>query len=184
MLTRYGLAHAPGARAPLRVRAGDGHGVVRLLAGCGGHMGGAALGEGRLWRRRRREEAVLGESGSRLGLDRGRLQGERLGVEDGVGLGLDELDALEGLFLVHPGVCGGREAWGLHVHGVRWGHGPEAWSVRGGLSAQLGEVQVGAGLVSHVHGLPEALLGVVPVEDDAVEDDCDGFKNDLDQAAN
>jgi hypothetical protein len=52
------------------------------------------------------------------------------------------------------------------------------------LRPELGEIEVGTGLVSHVHGLPEALLGVVSVEDDGIEDDGDALENDLDQTAN
>jgi hypothetical protein len=39
----------------------------------------------------------------------------------------------------------------------------------------LREVQVGASAVADVHGFAEAAFGVVPVEDDAVDDNCYSF---------
>lgn len=61
--------------------------------------------------------------------------------------------------------------------------GAEAGRVGSGLDAQLGEVQVGAGLVAHVHGLVQLALGPVAVEDDAVEGDADDLDDDFDDDA-
>lgn len=73
-------------------------------------------------------------------------------------------------------------AGGQGVLGVEAG-GLEAGGVGGGLGAELGEIEVGAGAVAHVHGLVEAALGVVAVEDDAVEQDADDVDDDLDDHA-
>lgn len=51
------------------------------------------------------------------------------------------------------------------------------------MRAQLSEIEVGAGAVADVHGFAEALLAVVAVEDNAVEDDGYGFEDNLDDAA-
>jgi hypothetical protein len=51
------------------------------------------------------------------------------------------------------------------------------------LGAQLGEVEVGARFIAVVHCLAELALGVVAVEDDAVDGDGDGLDNDFDDAA-
>lgn len=48
----------------------------------------------------------------------------------------------------------------------------------------MGEVEIGAGAIADVHGLAKALLGVVSVEDDAVEDNGDAFENNFNQATN
>jgi hypothetical protein len=66
---------------------------------------------------------------------------------------------------------------------IGWGERPEAWGVGRGLGTELGEVKIGAGAVTDVHGLAQALLGVITVEDDGVEDDGDEFYNDLNNAA-
>ena len=52
------------------------------------------------------------------------------------------------------------------------------------MGPELSEVEIGASAVSDIHGLPETLLGIVSVEDDAIEEDCDAFKNDFDETAN
>ena len=97
------------------------------------------------------------------------MEGEGFGVEDGVRLGLDELHAGERLLIVNRvRVCGRWETRRFHMHRVRGRHGAEAGSVRCRLGAELGEVEVGTGLISHVHGLPQALLRVISVEDDTV----------------
>ena len=51
------------------------------------------------------------------------------------------------------------------------------------LRAELGEVQVGTGLVADSHGLPELPLRPEAVEDDAVDDDAEDLHDDLDDAA-
>jgi hypothetical protein len=51
------------------------------------------------------------------------------------------------------------------------------------LRAELSEVEIGTSTVTDVHGLPETLLGVVSVEDDAIEDDGDALEDDFDQTA-
>jgi hypothetical protein len=51
------------------------------------------------------------------------------------------------------------------------------------LCAELGKVEIRAGSVSVVHGLGEASLGVVTVEDDAIEDDAEDLDDDLDNDA-
>lgn len=77
----------------------------------------------------------------------------------------------------------GRESGRESVLRERWGLGTEAGGVGSGLGAELGEIEIGAGLVAHVHGLVQLSLGVVPVEDDAVETDADDFHHDLDDDA-
>ena len=77
---------------------------------------------------------------------------------------------------------------GLVVVEVFWeggGHGGllEARGVGRGLGAQLGEVEVGAGAVAHVHGFVQAAFGENAVGDDAVDRDGDDFDNDFDEGA-
>jgi len=67
------------------------------------------------------------------------------------------------------------------VLGIGRRHRTEAGSVGRGLGAQLGEVEVRAGAVTDVHGFAKALLGVVSVEDNTVEDDGDTFEDDFDE---
>jgi hypothetical protein len=66
---------------------------------------------------------------------------------------------------------------------VRRGERAETRSVWRGLTSELGEVEIGACTITDVHGLPQTLLRVVSVENHAVKQDCDAFKNDLNQAA-
>jgi hypothetical protein len=61
--------------------------------------------------------------------------------------------------------------------------GAESRGVRGGLRAQLSEVHVGPGAITEIHGLGKATLGVVAVEDDAVQSDGDDFNDNLDDDA-
>lgn len=68
--------------------------------------------------------------------------------------------------------------------GVGWGEGTKAGSVRCGLGAELGQVKIGTRAVADVHGFAEALLGVISVEDNAVEDDGYAFEDHFNQAAN
>jgi hypothetical protein len=106
------------------------------------------------------------------------------------GLGLHDLADVGVLHLVALARLGGRVR--VHVHGVAGrrapaagarGHGTEAGGVGSGLGAQLGEIEVGAGAVAHLHRLPELALGPEAVEDDAVDDDAEDFDDDFDDAA-
>lgn len=67
--------------------------------------------------------------------------------------------------------------------GERWRHWAEAWSVGCGLRAELGEVEIGAGAVTDIHGLAQALFRVVSVEDDCVENDGDALEHNLNDTA-
>lgn len=87
------------------------------------------------------------------------------------------LDVVKGLELR------GREAGGKGVLRKGGRLGAEAGRVGRRLHAQLGEVEVGPGLVAHVHGLEQLALGPVAVEDDAVERDTDDLDNDFDDHA-
>jgi hypothetical protein len=62
--------------------------------------------------------------------------------------------------------------------------GAEARSVGSRLTAELSEVKIGTGAVSHVHGLEKALLGIVAVEDDAVEENGENLDDNLYDDAN
>lgn len=62
-------------------------------------------------------------------------------------------------------------------------HGAEARSIGCRLRAKLGEVKIGAGLVSDSHRLSELPLGPESVKDDAVDDDAERLNDDLDDAA-
>jgi hypothetical protein len=67
---------------------------------------------------------------------------------------------------------------------VRWGEWAEAGGVGSRLRAELSEVEIGSSAVTDVHGLPETLLRVVPVEYDSVQDDRNTLENDFNEAAN
>lgn len=71
---------------------------------------------------------------------------------------------------------------GVVAQGRRLG-AAEAGRVRGRLGAKLGQVKIGAGAVSQVHRLEETALGVVAVEDEAVESDGYDLDDDLDDDA-
>jgi hypothetical protein len=81
-------------------------------------------------------------------------------------------------------VSGGWEARRFHVGGVGWGERSETWGVRGGLRAQLGEVEIGTGFVTDIHGFAQLTFRVVAVEDNAIDDNGDGFNDYFDDAAN
>lgn len=145
-------------------------------------------------RLRRQRGGCEGVHGRRLGrggvdLDGGCLEGEWLCGGGGAGArGVDEAGAWCGFALFGVGGGGGErggggETRGFHVRAVGGGHGAEARGVGGGLGAELGEVEVGAGFVAVVHCLAELALGVVAVEDDTVDGDCDGLHDDFDDAA-
>jgi len=115
-------------------------------------------------------------------LDRWRLESE--------GLRLSNLTCICVLDLVAlASFCGGVR---VDVHWVAWRwapaagtrrHGAEARSVGRGLRAQLSEIQVGAGAVTHGHGFAELALGPETVEDDAVDGDDENLDYDFDDAA-
>ncbi len=166
-----GLKARAGERAGVGARYGDGR--VLLLTRRGGDVFLDLLGAGG-----GRLEAVL--SGLRCGLldaDRGWLEGERLWL----GGGLMLLRVLRAVVLA---VLRGRVRV-LDAVGEGGGHGRlgEAGGVWCRLAAELGEVEVGAGAVADVHGLAELALAVEAVEDDAVDDDGDGFHDDFDDGA-
>lgn len=155
------------------VRARDRDGGVLLLTRRGGDVFLDLLSTGR-----GELEAFL--SGLRCGLldaDRGCLKSERLGLSEGLML----LRVLRAVVLAV--LC--RRVLILDAGGEGGGHGclGEAGGVWRGLGAQLCEVEIGAGAVADVHGLAELALAVEAVEDDAVDDDCDGFYDDFDDAA-
>lgn len=58
----------------------------------------------------------------------------------------------------------------------------EAWGVGGGLEA-LGEMELGAGLFTAVHGLGESSFGDEAVEDDGVDEDNEDLDDDFDNGA-
>jgi hypothetical protein len=122
-------------------------------------------------------------------LDRRCLEREWLSGGSGAGArGVDEAGSWRHGALAFFGVGGGGgegggEAGGFHVGAVGGGEGAEAGGVGGSLGAELGEVEVGAGFVAVVHCLAELALGVVAVEDYAVDGDGDGFDDDFDDAA-
>lgn len=81
---------------------------------------------------------------------------------------------------------------GVDVGWVAWGRAPaarargeraESRRVGCGLRAELGEVEIGAGLVTHGHGLAELALGPEAVEDDGVDDDAERLYDDFNDAA-
>ena len=171
------------------VGAGDGHGVVRLLAGRGGDV----VVDGRLL-----AVGVRGGDGGGGG-GRGDAHGELGvaglvlavgGVEAGVLLALlGRVDAVVDAVVVRVAV--------RVVQRLGEGHAERALGVseRGGpvlrqpggvgrrLHAQLGQVQVGAGLVARVHGLVQLALGDEAVHEDAVDGDRDDLDGDLDDGA-
>lgn len=81
-------------------------------------------------------------------------------------------------------VGGGREARGKSILREGGRLGAEARCVGGGLAAKLGEVEIGAGLVAHVHRLVKLPLRPVSVKDDAVKRDADDLDHQLDNDAN
>lgn len=177
-----------GAREGL-VRAWDGYRGVLLLARGGADVvvltlleaGGDRWG-GRLCADGRGEASLLDLGGCACDLDGRCLQGEGLGLGDFARVGVLDFVAFavlrRGLGVVVLGV-----AWGRTPAAGAGGKGTEAGGVGGGLGAELGEVEVGSGLVAHGHGLPELALGPEAVEDDGVDDDAEGFDYDFDDAA-
>jgi len=61
--------------------------------------------------------------------------------------------------------------------------GTETGGVGSGLGAELGEIEIGSGLVAHVHGLVKLALGPVAVENNAVEGDANNLDHKLDDNA-
>jgi hypothetical protein len=133
--------------------------------------------------RRRRLKAILFHLRCRTSdLDRRCLERKRLGLSN-----------LACICVLHF-VALARFSSGVrvHIHRVAWWwapaagarrHGTEAWGVGCGLRAELGEVEIGAGAVTHGHGLAELALGPEAVEDDAVDGDNEDFDYDFDDAA-
>lgn len=76
-----------------------------------------------------------------------------------------------------------RVSWGRAPAAGAGGEGAESWGVGCGLGAELGEVEVGAGLVAVGHGLSELSLGPEAEEDDGVDGDDEDFNDDFDDAA-
>lgn len=77
----------------------------------------------------------------------------------------------------------GREHAGRHGDTSHAGGSRETRGVGSRLRAKLCEVEIGAGAVTNIHGLVQAALGVVAVEDDAVEQDADDLEDDFDDDA-
>jgi len=76
----------------------------------------------------------------------------------------------------------GRVTWRWSPAAGAWGERAKSRSVGCRLRAQLSKVEIGAGLVTHSHRLPELALGPETIEDDSVDDDAEGFDHDLDNA--
>jgi hypothetical protein len=171
------------------VGAGDRDRLVLLLAGGHGRglvdsWRGCRVGQGG------REAALGGDGGGRVGLVGRGLELEAALLGGKLGLGDHEALAAGGerrRVLLDVAVevleVGGREAGRHGVLRKGGGLGTEAGRVGGRLGAELGEVEIGAGLVAHVHGLMQLALGPVAVKDDAVQDDADDFDNELDDDA-
>lgn len=151
-------------------------------------------GDHRKRRRRsvsRRESGLVQLRSSRRSLDRGSLELEASILRSKLGWGLGELSTgRKGVgvgVLADVGqvsVSSGRMTGG-HGVGAEGGRlGAKARSVGSRLAAELSKVKIGTGAVSHVHGLEKASLGVVAVEDDAVEEDGEDLDDDLDDDAN
>ena len=172
----------------------DRNGIIRLLAGRRRDM---------ILNLRHAVKALLRDRGRRLlhphhrrrGLQRRETPRQ---LVTGLGLHVGESEFVPaGIFLVLVGEVGGDAALfgGVDVVGVGvvvvergaegGGHGGfgEAGRVGGGLGAQLGEVEVGAGFVADVHALVQFALGVEAVEDDGVDGDCYYFDDDFDDGA-
>ena len=66
---------------------------------------------------------------------------------------------------------------------VRWREWTKTGSVGCGLRAKLGKVKVRTGAITNIHGLAQALLGVVSVEYNAVKNNTDAFEDNLDKRA-
>lgn len=175
------------------VGTGDGDSLVGgLIRSCRGVLRDVHSGNGRRCRCRHGSgsEAAL----VHLGSSRWSFGGRSLELEAGLlgselRLGLSKLCAgREGVLvdLVDGGkalVGSGRVA-GRHGVGAEGGRlGGEAGSVGSRLAAELGEVEVGSGAVSHIHGLEQTSLGVVTVEDDAVEENAEDLDHHLNDDA-
>jgi hypothetical protein len=178
------------------VRAGDRHSLVLLLAFSHGSWGidMHLLLHCRNWRGSSRRGEALGRA-RRGGVSLGR---RGLQLEVGVGkrgcrdneilaAGSEGVDAALGavIVVVNLGevlVSRWRKARRESVlrEGGRLG---EARSVGGGLRAQLGKVEVGTSLVTHVHGFVQLALCPVAVEDNAVQGDADDLDDELDDDA-
>ncbi len=138
------------------------------------------------WFRSWRLEAILRSlGGGVVDFDGRGLKSEGLSSNARLGLGFYKAGSGSGeaFFGCRGGVIGGwGEAGRFHVLGEGWGHGAEAGGVGCRLRAELGEIEVGTGAVTNVHRLAEALLGVVSIEDDGVEDDSNALEDNFDDA--
>jgi hypothetical protein len=126
----------------------------------------------------RRESRLVQLGSSRRGLRGRSLKLEASFLRSELRLGLSKLGARRegtgasvGVFAnVGQVSVGGRRMTGRHGIGAESGRlRTETGSVGSRLAAELGKIEIGSGTVSHVHGLEKASLGVVAVEDDAVE---------------
>ena len=128
-------------------------------------------------------KTILLHLGCRSGdLDRRRLEGERLR--------LSNLTCICVLHLVALASFSSRVRVDVHWVAWRWApaagtrrHGAEAGRVGRGLRAQLSEVQVGAGAVTHGHRLAKLALRPEAVKDNAVDGDDKNFDYNFDDAA-
>jgi len=175
-----------GTRQGARVSAWDGNSVVCLLAWGGGYV----LNHSLLWSSWCIKAVLRNLWCSAVNFDRWCLKSEWFGSKARRWLGLNKSSARcpdKSIFSLSRrvgGVDGWWEAGRFDVLGVRGRHWSKAWSVGCGLRAQLSQVEIRTSPVTNIHGLPETLLGVVSVEDNAVKQDRDALKNDFDEAAN
>ena len=190
-MTKRGLSWRWALDCLAGVGAGDWYGIVDGLVICGRGVLRDVLGG---WRGLA-SRLYGGEAGLlHLGCGRWSLSGRGLQLEVGrrrlgkLRLRLDDsatrgegalLDIAE--IAVGSGRMTGRH--GIVAEGRGLGSS-KARSVGCGLTPELGEVHIGSGAVSQVHGLGKAALGVVAVEDDTVQNNADDLDNDLDDDAN
>lgn len=186
-LPERGLSGGRALQGLAGVSTRNGNGIVGRLVGGSRSLVLKVRG----WRRGRGTGG--GEAGLlHLGGGVGSLGGRGLELEVQVALAtelgrrLDELGSRgEGAFLnVGEVSVGGRRVAGGHGVLAQGGRlGSKTGGVGSGLAAELREIEIGAGTVSHIHGLEEAALGVVAVEDDAVEHDAEDLDDDLNDDA-
>jgi hypothetical protein len=147
----------------------------------------------RRWRRSvsRCESRLVQLGSSRRSLGRGSLELEASVLRGKLGLRLGELSTWRewvGVGVLadvgQVSVGSGRMTGGHGVSAEGGRLGAEARSVGSRLAAELSKVKIGTGAVSHVHGLEKASLGVVAVEDDAVEENGENLDDNLDDDAN
>ena len=71
----------------------------------------------------------------------------------------------------------------VRVEISRHGRLGKSWSIRGRLCPQLGQIQIGACFVAHIHRFVEPTFGIESIEDDRVDGNRDNFNDDFDQGA-